>query len=224
MAVGNVQNPSTLAQATPTTQSSTASAGAIGKDDFMKLLIAQLKNQDPSSPADPKDFVTQLSQLTGVEQMTNMANQLSALQTATTSMVANQASGLVGKRIEADGKTLYLGDQGPASTSYNLSANAKTVEIKVYDAAGNNVHAETVDTVSVGQHEFKWDGNNDQGVRGNPGSYTIAVSATDANGKNVIADTTISGAVTKVSYERGFPELYVGSATVALANVKTISN
>jgi flagellar basal-body rod modification protein FlgD len=225
MAVGNVQNTSTLMQAaTAANASKTPTSGQLDKDAFMKLLIAQLKNQDPSSPADPKDFITQLSTLTSVEKMTNMADQLSSLQTATSSMVANQASDLVGKNIEGDGSKLYLGQMGGASTSFSLGANASKVTVTVRDAAGQEVHKEVLGNTAVGAHTYTWDGQNDQGVHAGTGQFTVSIDALDANGKAVDSTTKITGTVTKVSYERGFPELYVGSAAVALANVKSISN
>jgi flagellar basal-body rod modification protein FlgD len=224
MAVGNVQNTSALAQ--QASNATSTSKSALDKDAFMKLLVAQLKNQDPLNPADAKEFVTQLSQLTGVEQMTSMSDKLGALQTATTSLVANQASTLVGKNIEGDGKNLYLGGNSTdkANSSFRLTNGADDVTVTIRDGDANVVRTVKIaGTQSAGVQPFSWDGLNDRGERMEAGKYTMSVEAKLA-GKAVGADALIAGTVSSVSYERGFPELIVGKASVALANVTKISN
>jgi flagellar basal-body rod modification protein FlgD len=226
MAIGNVQNTSTLTQTTSTTATPAAPDpnGGLGKDAFMKLLIAQLKNQDPLNPTDSKDFVTQLSTLTSVEKMGAMADQLGALQVATSSMVANQASNLVGKSIEGDGKTLYLGAAGAANSGISLSEGAASVSITIRDAKGVAVRTIKDGAATPGTHAFSWDGKLDSGERAPTGKYSMEVTAKNSSGASIPADAKVSGVVTAVSYERGFPELLVGNTSVALANVTKISN
>ena len=221
VAISNVQNPSTVAQ-TNTPASQVKDKTQLNKDDFMKLLIAQLKNQDPNAPVDAKEFVTQLSQLTSVEQLTNMSTQLKGLQMATTSLVNNQAAGFVGKQIEANGEKLYLGDLGGASSGINLPQAAETVTVTVRDAQGQAQRTIQLNGVKPGITPITWDGNNDEGERLAAGSYTMSVEAKNKNGDPVIATGQIKGIVSSVSYEHGFPELVVGDARVALANVTSI--
>jgi flagellar basal-body rod modification protein FlgD len=226
MAIGNIQNTSTLAQTTSTTATPTPTDanGGLGKDAFMKLLIAQLKNQDPLNPTDAKEFVTQLSTLTSVEKMGAMADQLGALQVATSSMVANQASNLVGKSIEGDGKTLYLGESGAATSGINLSEGASSVTMTIRDAKGVAVRTIKDGAAAPGTHAFSWDGKLESGERAPTGKYSLEVTAKNASGASIAANAKIAGVVTAVSYERGFPELLVGNTSVALANVTKISN
>src|SRR5262245_18529589 len=90
----------------------TSGTEALGRDDFMKLLVAQLKNQDPNNPVDTKELVTQLSQLTSVEQLIKIDARLQSLEKATNSSAANQSVGLIGKRVEGEANTVELSATG----------------------------------------------------------------------------------------------------------------
>lgn len=217
----NVQNPATLAQ-TPTTQAE--SAPTLGRDDFMKLLIAQLKNQDPLNPMDARESITQLSQLTSVEELRSMSDRLRSLQGAMSSMVDNQASGLIGKRVEADGSQLVLGQQGGAGSAITLSAGAEQVTLTVRDAEGEVVRTMELGRQLAGSLPVEWNGMLDGGTRAEPGSYRLSVSAKDGDGNPIEVSAQVKGTVGSVSYEQGYPELVVGGARVALASVTSISN
>jgi flagellar basal-body rod modification protein FlgD len=220
VAISGVQNPSGVAQT-----NTTATSGdkmTMGKEDFMKLLIAQLKNQDPNAPVDAKEFVTQLSQLTSVEQLSNMSSQLKSLTTATTGLVSNEAGNFVGKNIEANGSKLYLGDQNTPTSAITLAQSADDVVVTIRDAKGQAVRTLDRGFTKVGTTPISWDGKDDNGERVDPGTYSMTVEAKTKAGAPVVASAVIKGIVTQVSYEQGFPELVVGDAHVALANVTSI--
>ena len=216
----NIINPNAGAQTG--TAVSVQDKTQLGKEAFMKLLIAQLKNQDPQAPVDSKEFVTQLSQLTSVEQLTNMSEQLKNLQLATTSMMNNQASSFVGRQIEANGSKLHLGASGGASSGIQLMQPAQEVTLTIRDAQGQAQRVLELGSTKAGLTPVDWDGNADNGERLAAGAYTMTVEAKDKDGNPVVSSAHISGIVSQVSYERGFPELVVGDARVALANVTTI--
>ena len=82
----------TGSNATTTTTDTTRTAkanDALGKDDFLKLLVAQLQHQDPLKPMDDKEFVAQMAQFSTLEQMQNMS----------TALVTTQATSLIGKTV-----------------------------------------------------------------------------------------------------------------------------
>lgn len=221
MGIAGISNPGSLAQ-TNNTASVAKDKTKLDKDDFMKLLIAQLKNQDPEQPADAKEMVTQLAQLGSVEQMTNMVTEMKSLQLATTSMASNQAINFVGKSVEANGSKLYLGDSGGATSGINLALPAETVTLTVRDAQGQVVRTMEQGKTPAGISAVSWDGVNDSNERVTTGQYTLTVEAKNKDGGPVMADAKIKGVVSSVSYEQGFPELVVGGARVALANVTSI--
>jgi flagellar basal-body rod modification protein FlgD len=221
--IAGINNPGSVAQTNSVANKTTVQDKTqLGKDDFMKLLIAQLKNQDPEQPADAKEMVTQLAQLGSVEQMTNMVKEMKTLQLATTSMASNQAINFVGKTVEANGSKLYLGDANGAASAVNLAQPAHTVTLSVRDAQGQVVRTLDQGATKAGITAVNWDGNNDNGERMPTGQYTLTVEAKTKDGGPVIADAKIVGTVSSVSYEQGFPELVVGEARVALANVTSI--
>jgi flagellar basal-body rod modification protein FlgD len=219
VAISGVQNPSGVAQTNTVTSGDKMT---MGKEDFMKLLIAQLKNQDPNAPVDAKEFVTQLSQLTSVEQLTNMSTQLKGLTTATTGLVANAAGDFVGKNIEANGSKLYLGEQNSPASAISLTQAADDVVVTIRDDKGQAIRTIDRGFTKAGTTAISWDGKDDNGERANPGTYSMTIEAKTKAGAPVVASAEIKGIVTKVSYEQGFPELVVGDAHVALANVTSI--
>jgi|HigsolmetaAR203D_1030402.scaffolds.fasta_scaffold00010_56 flagellar basal-body rod modification protein FlgD len=91
------------AQQTNTSQS-WQSNSILDKDSFLRLLVTQLANQDPTNPMDDREFIAQMAQFSSLEQMNNVANELSGLR-----QLFSLSSGLIGKTIEwmaADGKLL----------------------------------------------------------------------------------------------------------------------
>ncbi len=219
MAIQGIQNPTVLAQ--PTAQTPDASS-ALGRDAFMKLLVAQLRNQDPLDPLDARDFVTQLSQLTGVEELTKIGDRMGQLEVAMVGVSNTQTSDLVGKQVKAKGDTVLLSDIGGTSSVASLSAPASSVTVRIQDQSGKTVRTLTFPETKVGDLKIAWDGNNDEGTRAQAGRYSLVVEAKDENGKAVDANTDVSGVVSSVSYEHGFPELVVGDRRVALGNVTSI--
>jgi flagellar hook assembly protein FlgD len=86
-------------------------SNVLGKDDFLKILMTQLKYQDPMSPADPSQFMNQLSQLTQVEQLQNMAASLNDLKSIASQGSASQWLSTIGRRIKVEDNLVSLGDQ-----------------------------------------------------------------------------------------------------------------
>jgi flagellar basal-body rod modification protein FlgD len=100
----NPTTATTTAATTAGTASSTKKADqALGKDDFLKLMVAQMKNQDPMNPSDDKDNIAQMAQFSSLEQITNLAT---ATQQLADSMQTTQTLGLIGHTVSyqaADG-------------------------------------------------------------------------------------------------------------------------
>jgi len=220
MAVQGVQNPTVFAQ--PTAQPTSSPTGALGRDAFMTLLVAQMHNQDPLDPLDARDFVTQLSQLTGVEELTKIGDRMGHLEIAMVGVSNTQTSDLVGKHVEAKGDSMLLSDMGGTSSSATLGADASTVTIRIQDESGQTVRTITAGETATGEMPIEWDGNTDSGNRAPAGRYTVVVEAKDVNGRPVDVSTEVSGVVSSISYEHGYPELVVGDRHIALGNVTSI--
>jgi flagellar basal-body rod modification protein FlgD len=225
MAIGDTTGPGAAGQANSADKKPAAAAPnqAMGRDAFMQLLVAQLKNQDPLNPVDTENFVTQLSQLTSVEKLVEMSDQIGALKTATDGMAANQSAGLIGKKVEATNDSGQLGPTGGIKSAVNLGAGASKVTVNVVNEAGRVVRSFDPTSFAAGKlSEFEWDGKTNTGERAAAGTYTFEVDAKDGKGNPVESSMMVSGIVSGVSYEHGYPELVLGTTRVRLSSVKSI--
>ncbi|MDB4989884.1 MAG: flagellar hook capping protein [Myxococcaceae bacterium] len=224
MAVGSVDNTGISAPTVNTSAATSAKSGnALGPDDFMKLLVAQLKNQDPNNPLDTKELVTQLSQLTSVQELTSIGKKMGALTTATNGMAANQSAGLIGKTVSGLANTAQLGPTGGATSAVTLAQSADSATVSISDVAGRVVKTFTLPSLNAGPQALSWDGTDTVGQRAPAGTYTFSVDAKNSSGQPVATDMTVSGIVTGVDYDSGTPELAIGKARIPLTNITTIS-
>lgn len=153
---------------------------------FMNLLIAQLQNQDPTSPTDTSTFVNQLATMTEVENSISMTDSINDLADAlTSSQSALQASSMVGQNIYVESDSAELGDDGTISGAYDLDASADDVEVVVYDSDGNLVDTVSLGSQSSGTHDFTWDGSDQEA-----GEYQIVVQASTSGSDDYDEVTT----------------------------------
>lgn len=172
-------------------------------DMFMRLMIAQLQNQDPSSPADTTDFMQQIatmSQVESINQLNSSVNQMS--QSMLSSQAALQASAMVGQSVYIPGDTVEVGTNSSpyAHGSFNLDTSATDVRIKVYNSSGSLVDTMQLGAVSQGEHEFAWQMEFDED--GNPalpaGDYTFTVERIEDE-EYVAVDTNMAYRVNSVT-------------------------
>ena len=195
----------------------TLQTNTMGKDDFFKMMIAQLQHQDPLNPLDGTDFTAQLAQFSSLEQLSNVNDQLKMLGLYQASLNNSQSISLIGKEITAMGNVIKV-DGASADLAYNLSEGAEKVTISVYDEGGNLVDTLEFGSQQEGENSITWDCS---GIAS--GNYTFEVSAIDANGDVVPAYTMITGKVTGVSFEEGFPLLSVNGQDILFGNVISVN-
>jgi flagellar basal-body rod modification protein FlgD len=128
-------------------------------DMFMRLMIAQLQNQDPSSPADTTDFMQQIATMSQVESINQLNTSVTAMsQSMLSSQAALQASSMVGQSVYIPGDTTEVGTAANpyAHGSFNLPVSASDVRVKVYNSSGSLVDTMNLGAVTPGEHEFAW--------------------------------------------------------------------
>lgn len=213
------------AQTHPTSLGSPTTEGtpsALDAQAFMRLLVAQIRHQDPLQPMDTTAMMGQLTQLAQVERLVAIDDHLSGLSVATASVANAQAADLVGRTVEADTSQIMLMDGTAGSGSFELEAAATSTRVEIRDAQGNVVRTLDLGAEHAGTVGFTWDGHDDAGNRMPAGRYRISVTATDGDGHPVEAHTRVRGPVSAVSYENGFPELQIGESSVVLGDVRSI--
>jgi flagellar basal-body rod modification protein FlgD len=195
----------------------TAAAGAsqptLGKDDFLKLLMAQLQNQDPLQPTDGTQFVTQLAQFNQVEQSVNQSSALGTIATQLQGLSNANASNLVGKTVTVQGGGMNWDGTFAATANVTLAGPAAQVTVSIKDSQGNVVRTMKLGAEAAGP--ITWNGADNSGQPTPAGSYSVGVAATDANGQSVNVSQSVTGVVTKVSFDQGYPALTLNSGAVA---------
>jgi flagellar basal-body rod modification protein FlgD len=191
-------------------------------DDFLSLLTTQLKNQDPLSPMDTETFTQQLVQFTSVEQSIKTNQSLEQLIGLVQGTRQTAALGYLGMTIQARSDRIALAGEGPAGIAYELPADAASVQVKIFDAKGNLV-AETRGPTRAGDQRIAWDGTTTDGSRAAAGTYKVAITATDLDGKSLEVMQTVHGRVDAIDPSGDQPTLSVGGIDVALSDVTTIA-
>jgi flagellar basal-body rod modification protein FlgD len=182
----------------------------VTQDDFLKLLIAQLQNQDPLQPMDNQQFAVQLATFNSLQQLIGINDKLGGLQG--NQGLANQynAASLIGKEVATSGNTISLQPGNPAAVSYHLQANASKVVANVYDSAGNLVRQIDASGQKAGDQTIRWDGKDLTGKALPAGLYNFEINAFDLNGKKVPASGRFQGTVTGVRLDGSEPVLEIG--------------
>ena len=199
---------------------------ALGKDEFLKILTAQLANQDPTAPMDSNAFVAQLAQFSALEQQQNTNDtltQMLALQQSS-SQTANEsvAVAAVGKEASFNASQMTLSAGGTISVNAVLASPAADVTMEVDDANGNEVRRESFGALAAGANTLAWDGLDDSGAVQAPGTYTVQVSATDISGNAVSVTQQSCGLVTGLTFQNGTTQLMIGNTPVSLSDVISI--
>jgi flagellar basal-body rod modification protein FlgD len=195
--------------------SSNSGTDELGKDEFLKLFIAQIQYQDPLNPLDSAEFTAQLAQFSSVEQLYGMNSKLGNIEETMNNQSEQRDNlGYIGKTVKADDNTMNVDNGTVQSGSYNLDGSGY-VTIDVYDSDGVIVRTFYKGWEDKGEHDVNWDGRDDSGALAGNGSYTFEVSARDEDGFYVPSNTYISGEVTGITYQNGQPYLMIGDRIIS---------
>jgi len=204
--------------------STTDISNQMGKDDFLKILVAQLQAQNPLDPQDPTEFTSQLAQFSSLEQLMNVNQTIQSLILYSASQSNNLALLFVGKNILAAGDTFsFKTGEAQPEMIYNLASDAETVTVTVYDEEGNVVKTINLTNQTAGEHRIEFDGLDNNNSPLPDGKYRFEVSAKDADGKNITTSTYIMGLVERVVFENGYTYLIVNGERIRISDVTEVS-
>lgn len=213
--------------AASSTAASTAianSSTAIGTTDFLKLLTAQLQNQDPFAPTDNSQMVAQLAQITSTSGIADMSTTLKAIQTKLNGTSTSDALSYVGKNVLTAGTTAYGRTTGGIAGAAEIDADAADVKVSIKDANGQVLNTTDLGAQKAGDISYDWNGLNSSGTDSGSGPFTVSVSATDATGASVASRNLVWAPVAAVSVPAtGDPSLTVaGVGQVAISDVRQV--
>jgi len=199
----------------------TTPTGSDAQDRFLKLLVAQLKNQDPLNPMDNAQITSQMAQISTVSGIDQLNTTLQAMAASFNADQSLQATAMIGHSVLASGSTLQLAN-GSATGGVYLPQSADKVVISIKDGSGQVLQKVDLGAQPAGVVSFQWDGASDSGAAAAPGSYSFAIEA--VQGGNKIGATALAlGLVSGVTQGKSGVSLNVnGVGTVALSDVKQV--
>ena len=154
--------------------------GRLGQEDFLKLMITQLQNQDPFEPMDNGEFLGQIAQFGTVSGIEQLQQSFKDFAQSIQSGQALQAASLVDRAVVVPADTITLDPEFGQWGSVDLPASATDVTISVHDQAGSLVRRIPLGPQSAGSVEFAWDGLTESGDLARPGTYKFTAQATGA--------------------------------------------
>lgn len=201
----------------------TNDASELGLDTFLKLMVTQLKNQDPSKPMENNTFLSQIAQFGSVTGLDKLNNQMQDLSTSLTSGQALQAGSLVGRDVLVPMEVGTLSPGEAVRGQVELQEASSEVSVRVYDPFGQLVRNLPMGSAGAGNLQFSWDGINNQGEYMPPGQYRMEVTARHA-GKEVVMQPQLFARVESVSLSGadGLTLNLGGLGPVAFNSVKQI--
>lgn len=202
-----------------------AAAGTPGANDaqdrFLKLLVTQLKNQDPLNPMDNAQITSQMAQISTVSGIDKLNATLQSMATSFGVGQSLQATAMIGHGVFVPGGTLQL-DNGAAQFGVDLPQAADKVTVSILDGSGQVVHKTDLGPQPAGVLGFQWDGVTDSGASAAAGQYGFSIEAVQG-GKKIDATALVLGMVNGVTQGKGGVTLKInGVGSVALADVKQV--
>jgi len=195
------------------------------QEAFLKLMTAQMQNQDPTQPMANGEFLSQIAQFSAVNGMKQLNDSFSMLSSSMMSQQALQASSLIGRYVLVPGSTGVLPPDGVLTGAADLVGSSPQVTLEVKDSVGQVVRRVDLGPQQSGQIRFGWDGRDANGQAMPPGLYQISVQA-DVGGKPTALNTMVDAQVQSVSLGglgQGITVMLQGLGPVELSKVKEIS-
>jgi len=214
-----------IGSTTSVTGASTAAANKniLGKDDFLKLLLQQLKYQDPLNPMNGAEYAAQLAQFSSVEQLQNINTSLSSSIDANyvlaQSVNNTMAASLIGKDVKLSANNFTYDGTSNVTVGYTLPGAVSGVTIGVYNEKNEKVREIKGTGLTAGDHEEAWDGKNANGTALSAGKYSFKVEATDSAGKSVTASQFLWGTIDAVRFTTAGTVVVINNTEVGLSNI-----
>jgi flagellar basal-body rod modification protein FlgD len=200
-------------------------ASSLDQNDFMKLMLQQLKSQDPLNPADNTEFISQMAQLTSVSGISEMNENLAGLTKSLYSAQLLDASSLIGKDVLLETEFAALPSGGSVQGQVNLATSTTALDIEIIAPSGEVIGKVPLGPQRAGTIPFEWNGVGLNGERMPLGTYQIRANYLNGNTLEAAA-TEVRSEVLSVSVPAGggTPQVQVqGVGTVSMSQILEIS-
>ena len=212
----------TTGQAAPNVRTA-AELEQVTQSDFLTLLTAQLRNQDPTDPVDATAQLTQLAQFSTVSGINEINSTLKSIQDKLGSTSNAEVLSYVGRTVLTDGNTAFARQSGGIAGAVELAGAASDVRVSIQSASGAVLKTLSLGAQDAGTVAFDWDGTTDNGEPAGDGPFTVNVAANNA-GAVVGATPLVWAPVSAVSLPSGgTPTLTVsGIGQIPISRVRQV--
>jgi flagellar basal-body rod modification protein FlgD len=199
----------------------------LGQADFLKLMTAQMRNQDPFDPVDNTQMVAQMAQFSSLAGITEMSSTLKAIADKLGATSASEGMAYIGRTVLTAGDTAFGrvkadGTGGGIAGAVELGAAATDVTVTISDARGQILHSRSLGPQVAGTISYDWDGKDLSGADAGVGPFTVRIGGQNA-GKAVPATGLVWAPVESVSTAGGAPVLNLpGLGAVPLSAVRQV--
>jgi flagellar basal-body rod modification protein FlgD len=189
---------------------------SMGKEDFLKLLVAQLKNQDPLAPQDNSQFVAQLAQFSSLEQGMGINDRLDKMMLQNQGMANSNVINMVGDVATVKGSLITVDGSGLGKpVAFSQDRGSEHTVVQIQDASGKVVRTLDLGARPAGVTKITWDGRSDDGLVQPAGTYAVSVKASDKDGGTVVVSQETSATVMGVAFDKGYPVLQLSNGVSA---------
>jgi flagellar basal-body rod modification protein FlgD len=197
---------------------------SMGKDDFLKLLMAQATHQDPLNPMDSQGMMNQLTAMGSLEQMINMNKQLGQLNQVQSDISQASAYTFLDKDVTVKGGRVSVAQGTTPGLQFQIPRDAESVKVQIMDKQGTVMRALDLGAQGPGRHTVNWDGRDNDGDAVPDGMYEYQVAAKSSDNEALPVELYMRGKVSGVRFENGRNILKVNGEDVDTRGLLEISN
>lgn len=203
----------------------TTGSNGLDKDAFFKLMLTQMKNQDPTNPMQSHEMAAQLAQFSSLEQLNNIGKGIDNLGKAQSGQGNFGALAFIGKKVSGDAsKISRVAGDTEHGFNFSLMADAAKAKVFIKDAAGKTVRTLELGALKKGGNSIRWDGLMDDGLPARAGDYKFSVEAVAPSGGKVFAQSSFEGRISGVDFTPQGPMVIVNGQSIRLSDVKKIED
>ena len=184
----------------------------LGKDDFLRIMVTQMKNQDPTNPFKADQMAAQMAQFASVEQLQNLNAGFNKMAQNNQPLERMAMTNMIGKSVTTDGSRFAHQEGDNESLSFNLPRDAKEVKVTILSEQGETIFQKDLGATKKGEGSFTWDGKRVNSLPAKAGNYMLRVEAKDEREADIVIETKKRSRVIGVSFEGSEPVLLVGDA------------
>ncbi|MDX2464272.1 MAG: flagellar hook assembly protein FlgD [Porticoccus sp.] len=221
-----MESVASLAELFPSTVPSTVGtnkSSELGQEDFMELMVAQLKNQDPTSPQDNTEFLAQIAQFSTVSGVQELVDGFGSLSSVLYANQTLEAAGLVGRDVVTDSNLGLLKADDTLDATIEVPAESSGVTLYIQDISGRLVHSQALGPAAAGDIKLQWDGTDAEGTTLQPGQYVVSAEAV-ISGQNYAVPVYTHNQVQSVTVDSSGTGVLLnldGGAQVGMSSVKS---